>query len=72
MIMLSIDRSILSSFRTIKFLQFHEDKLFMVSIVRIFDDIVTMWDPPFLEVNQCSSNDKVLYGQISQNAHEIV
>jgi len=42
----------------------------MIAIVRIFDDIITMWVPPFLEVNQCSSNYKFLYGRISRNANE--
>jgi len=36
-----------------------------------FLTILLQYDPPFLEVNLCSSNDKVLYGRISQNAHEI-
>jgi len=39
-----------------------------------FLTISFQYDPPFLEemviVNLCSTNDKVLYGRISQNAYE--
>jgi len=36
-----------------------------------FLTISLQYDPPFLKVNLCSSNDKVLYGRKSRNVHEI-